>query len=55
MAEKKEARIRDLTDTVREITGLVKENYLNGLRLTGSCTVIRSTLYKNTSIVTYVL
>jgi molecular chaperone GrpE (heat shock protein) len=33
MAEKKEATVRDFTDTVKEITGVVKESYLNGLEL----------------------
>jgi hypothetical protein len=34
MAEKKEAlKVKDFTDTVKEITGLVRDSYLNGIEL----------------------
>jgi hypothetical protein len=33
MAEKKDSRVKDFTDTVEGFTGVVKGNYLNGLKL----------------------
>ena len=34
MAESKETKkVNDLTEVSREITGLVRENYLNGIKL----------------------
>ena len=33
MAEKKESKVKDFTDTIDGFTGMVRENYLNGLKL----------------------